>query len=307
MTGLLTDQEVRRLAIDLLNAPTARDAQTRIGASDLGNQCDFCLALSIAGKKRTSDISAKTWLGRTWGTAGHKMIEDRQNTLAWFKARYPEAKAEEHVWIHEFRNYGWMGGSIDMLLPYQIVDPKSSTRYKSSLLEDYLQRQGAIRQGLEPRWEKQKRGNYKLVVDSHTVASLSEKDYLREMAGMGYKVNGYYGQQIPYLHALVRMGHPARTASLLFMNRDGTGFFDVPEGTDFENPVRKHDIWVYSFRYNADHAAMILDRAQFIIDRLADGAAMDDFDRHDLCWACGAEMEQEKRDLDVVATFGAAA
>lgn len=303
MTEVLDDEEVRHLAIELLTAPTARDKQDMVGASDLADPCDRCLAGKFAGEHRYSSLSDRTWLGRTLGTATHLLLEQRQNDLAWFRERHPGSKAEDHVWFHEFRGYGRVGGTIDILLDGQIVDPKSSTRKKSALLQDYLQSQGGYRDGLPPRWEHQKRGNYKLDLGSGITASLSATDYAAEMEGNAYKMRKYFGQQSLYLHGLKQMGHPARRASLLYINRDGVGFFDVPSAADYINPLRNHDVWVYSFNYDEAYAVALLERGQAIIDALAAGSSPTDFARQDLCFVCGSELEQEARAIDIEVEF----
>lgn len=289
---MLTDEEVRHSVIERLLAPTERDRQTRIGASDLANGCDRCLARAIAGRKAESDLSEKTWLGRTIGTAIHRLSESRD----------AEGESEVHVWFHEFERYGKVGGTIDRLLEHQIIDYKSSTRKKSALLQDWLQRQGDYREDLPPRWTKKARGGYDLSVGTGVTAHLSDNQYESEMEHMAFKFQGYVGQQGLYMRGSGRM-----RASLVFLNRDGVGFFDLPHGARYVDPTATHDIWVYSFGYDQAYVDALIQRGQDIIDALADGADLADFERHALCFQCGADMASEKREIDIVAEFGSAA
>ncbi len=160
---VFVEDEIRHMGVMLMNAPTARDMQQVVGASDLSNQCDHCVALALRGIKRESQISEKTFMGREIGTAIHSHLE--QSGLA-----NPEllvggegsVEFERKVVVGEIAGYGIVPGHIDWTLFWQLVDVKGSTRKKSALLEDYLQSVGFHRVGLKPRWERQARGNYKL-------------------------------------------------------------------------------------------------------------------------------------------------
>lgn len=130
----LTDDEVRNLAVSILKAPTARDAQTKIGASNLANGCDFCLASNLLGDMRETPMLDRAYLGRVWGTAGHGLIEKRMK--AWLaeqrKAdreewdevkrqgvnalarRFPDAQVEKRFALGTIPGYGRVGSTADL-------------------------------------------------------------------------------------------------------------------------------------------------------------------------------------------------
>lgn len=285
---MLTDAEIRDLAIDTLTQRTARDAQRRIGASDLSDPCDFCLAAKLLGQSRETALSNKTWLGRTMGTAVHGLLEQRlseSNTIA----NTDGAEVETHVWFADLGSYGKVGGSIDLSLPEQLVDWKGSTRKKTALMQDYLQSLGEYRRGLPSRWTQQARGNWKLEF-SDCSYSLSDKDYQHEMAKQVTKVTGYYGQLTLYMK-----GSGRRRASIVFVNRDGTGFFDVPSEDGYNDPAKRHDVWVLSFDYNPEYAEALISRGTNIWNMLQSGSTVADFARHEHCFACSKELEDARR------------
>ncbi|MET4703084.1 hypothetical protein [Frigoribacterium sp. UYMn621] len=265
----LSPEEIRHLAVSLLTAPTARDRQHRIGASDMANGCDFHLAEAIQGEPvQESDISKRTWMGAVLGTAGHSIFESRVAEHRNQFAALEGAETEKHLIFAELDGYGPVGGSIDLLLApsRQLIDWKGSTRKKSAIMQDYL----ATAQGLEPQYGR-----------SHKDIKLSEKVYAEEIAKMEYKVTGYFGQQTLYMHSGV-----ADSAALVFFNRDGTGFFDVPELDRYFDAKAVHDIWVLPFEYDRDYALALIARAQEIYDRLQSGATLGDFARNPLCFPC---------------------
>ena len=301
---MLTDSEIRTLGIELLTVKTDRDKQLRVGASDLSDACDHCLAIKLSGGIRDSALSRKTWLGRTEGTATHNLLEDRiQEQLSSEEKRtianLTGASAEQHVWFGELGSYGKVGGSIDLGLPEQIVDWKGSTRKKSALMQDHLQSLGNYRTGLPSRWKRQARGNWKLDF-SDCSYSLSDADYKREMAHQVTKVTRYFGQAMLYCK-----GSGRKRASLWFFNRDGTGFWDVPTEAGYEDPLKFHDVWVLSFDYNEEYAEALLNRGRYIWEKLEAGASPADFGRHEHCFVCSNEVEPELPDIEV--SFGVAA
>lgn len=288
---MLTDEEIRRLAVDLFTAKTDRDRQTRIGASDLSDQCDFCLAAKLLGQPRESAIGDRTWLGRVLGTALDDLLTGRAGSAE-------GSETQKHVWFADLEGYGRVGGSIDLCLPDQIVDWKGSTRKKSALMQDYLQTVSPFRAGLPPRWTKQARGNYKLDLGSGAAISLSERDYQAEMAKQVYKVNGYFAQTNLYMR-----GSGRQRASLVFVNRDGTGFWDVPTFTGWDDEAKVHDVWVLSFDYDEKYTDAVIARGQAIWNMLAEGSTLDTFQRHEHCFLCSKDLEDERKaampDLEV--------
>lgn len=299
----LTNEEVRFLSIQLLTAETERDRQTRVGASDLANQCDRCLAAALAGQKERSAITDRYWLGARLGTAMSLLFEERadgKDTL----------EAEKHVFFGDIPGYGRVGGSIDLLevKERQVIDWKGATRQDIALLEDYLQSQGLWRADLPPRWEKQKdttkyEGGYKFKIDSNTVVSLSARAYAEKMAKMVSKMGAYYGQLNLYCHSGV-----ADRGSVVFFARNGNGMYDNPGLDNYDNQAFKHDIFVWSFDYDRAYAEALLARAGDIWALLQSGRPISSFESHEHCFTCEqAQWVADDVAAPVVATIGAAA
>ena len=208
---------------------------------------------------------------------------------------------ETHVWFAELGTYGKVGGSIDLSLPEQLVDWKGSTRKKTALMEDYLQSLGQYRQGLPSRWKQQARGNWKLEF-SDCSYTLSDADYRAEMAKQVTKVTSYYGQLTLYMK-----GSGRRRASIVFVNRDGTGFFDVPTEEGYNDLEKRHDVWVLSFDYNSAYAEALINRGTVIWGMLESGTPLSEFPRHKHCFPCQNEVKEAEKLPDIEYTVGLAA
>lgn len=274
----MLDSEVRHMAISLLTAPTERDAQTRVGASDLANGCRYCLACALRGISRDTPMTDRAYLGRVLGTALHTVQAERANGLASFARTFPGAIVEQHMPLTVLGSYGPIGSTPDLLLPSERhgVDWKGSTRKKIALLRDYL----AISAGLEPIFGRK-----------HEHVKLSETAYAEEMVKQEYKVTGYYAQGQQYARAANDNGIPIDTFSLVFVNRDGTGWFDNPALEDYENPKRMQDVFVLSFDYDPAHAEHTWQRAIDIWNYLESGGIPSDFESHPLCFPCGFDRQ----------------
>lgn len=285
---MLNDEEVRHMAISLFTQESDRDRQVRVGASDLSNQCDRCLAAAMLGEKNRSAVTDRYWLGRVMGTAMGLLAEEQ------VKGR-SDLEAEKHVWFGDIPGYGRVGGSIDLLsaADRHLFDWKGTKRADIAILEDFLQARGLWRVGLAPRWELQARGGYKFKIDSKTVMTISAREHDEKMRKMEYKFSGYYGQLNLYCHSGV-----ADTASVIFFARDGNGMYDNPGLDYYLDPSRKHDIFVWSFDYDRDYAEALLRRAGDIWAGLQAGAPSASFDPHELCFVC--DMEREIVDIPAV-------
>jgi len=120
--------------IGLLKTPSERDLQTRVGASDLSNQCTRCLADALLALKSDA-MQSDFWLAPRIGTGIHLLIEQRA----------PEhgAIGEHRVVLGELPGYGPVKSTLDLYITDEnmVVDAKSTTRkklaaYKRVLLED---------------------------------------------------------------------------------------------------------------------------------------------------------------------------
>ncbi|MDF2990252.1 MAG: 62, gp43 [Microbacterium sp.] len=286
---VLADADVRYLAVSMINMETDRDRQEQIGASTLSNPCDNCLAAEFRGDKRVSEFADRPFLGGALGTLFHNGLELRQNIA---NGIYPGALMEQKVSCCTIPGYGEIPGHFDLQpTAWHILDWKGSLRWKIAILEDLLQAKGLHRVGLAPRWKKQKdtkayEGGYKFEADSHTTVSLSAKEYREEMAEMEHKYLGYYGQQNLYMHS-----KQAKRASLVFIARDGTGFFDNPEFSGYDDLERKHDIFVWSFTYDPSYTQALIQRGTDIVAAIHAGAKPGDFQSHEHCFYCNTQAE----------------
>jgi hypothetical protein len=319
--NILTDSELRYLAIKLLSAPTARTRQERIGASDLANECDRCLAMAMTRMPRAKNPTAEgIWMQAEIGTGIHSVQETRltefhsialggderlysqqvRDLAREIAAMTPGAKAEQHIDIGVIPGYGPVGGTIDLKLQGQIVDWKSADRIKSAFLHDFLLQHGLGPEGAEPRWVKQKdtkayAGGYKFEYGSSShakrVASISFRNFQEAMDGMVHKMNGYHIQQSLYMHGCNLAGEKVVKGTIMWINRDGNGLNDVPSGSRYEDPSAIHDIWPLSFDYHADTALAALDRGARIWARIERGDQPQDFEASDHCFICSFERE----------------
>ena len=297
---VLDDAELRDLVIDLLRAQTERDKQRALGASDLANQCDRCLAMKFAGVERSEPIqSARLWMGAVLGTSIHGEIEHRiqkhssdiesplfdRVSRTWPEMRHPICKIE---------GYGTIYGTIDWSLPRQIVDWKGTTRKKLALLRDFL----ALMQGQPPIFGRQ-----------HRLIKLSEKEYAEQMEAQVHKMNAYFAQVTLYSYARAQAGRPVEKGSIVWIARDGNGYFDLPYGDRYNDEKATHDIWVTSFDYSEAAALQIIERAQGIFNDVQAGRPFDTFDQAPGCWTCSQE-EKEAAEAELLSatpetiTFG---
>jgi hypothetical protein len=310
----LSDAEVRHLTIELLTAATARDLQKTIGASNLANGCSYCLACAFAGISRDTPATDRAWSGRTIGTALHRHLEERFNEaisahrvhiqavetekqrafyldgadmrqiiageLASIGECYPNAKTEFRITLGSIENYGTVGSTVDVVLPDERhgVDYKGSTRKKSALMQDFLSIQ---------------RGGEAIYGRTHAEIKLSEKEYAKALEAQAYKLTGYYSQCQSYMDGLNRAGIPTERFSLVFINRDGTGWFDNPTQPDYELEKRTHDVWVLSFDHDPAYAKAVWDRGVNIWNQLFAGASVEDFESHPQCFPCSLDRKPE--------------
>lgn len=291
----LTDDEMRKLWVDIFKAPTARDAQTTIGASNLSNGCDFCLASNLTGDMRETPMLDRAYLGRVMGTALHGLAEERQREwlakgalLSDYARRFPDAKIEERFIIGEIPGYGPVGSTSDLFLPSQghVCDLKGSKRKDILLLIDFLhmQRTGAS-EGIFGR--------------SHADIKLSEKQYAEQMVKIEYKVTGYYAQVQLYLRGWRNNGYDASRGSLIFVARDGTGWFDNPGLDGWEDDRKKHDLYVLSFDYDEAYAEMVWNRGVTLWQQLEAGKPVDEFPSNANCFKCGLDRQQAQREAAI--------
>jgi hypothetical protein len=301
--GMMNSDEVRYLGIALLNQEDDRDRQTQVGASDLANGCDRCVANRLLGRTIVNPRADSLWLGRELGTAIHRRYELEIQTaleserlglrqMAASVAALRGGRSERRVAIAEIRGYGPVGGTIDVDLEDDVIDVKGSTRKKSCLMHDYM----AKIRGEEPIFGR-----------THAQVKLSQRDYDEQMAGMVHKMDSYYSQTMEYGLGRENEGRPVSMCHILWVNRDGNGIFDVPGGQRYDDPKAVHDIWALSFPYNREAALAVVARGQRIWDALQEGVELKDIPAAPHCFPCSVELDMIKNDLDIEATLGVAA
>jgi hypothetical protein len=120
--------------LDLLKTQKARDRQTTIGASAIGDPCAYCLARHLSDG---SSSIGQYWLGAKIGDAIHMLMElEAQKhvgggTDAKFKSLIG-ARLEESVFIGTIPGYGDVNSTPDLYLTAEkhLVDYKTSKRSK---------------------------------------------------------------------------------------------------------------------------------------------------------------------------------
>jgi len=298
----LTDAEVRHLIITALTAPTARDKQTRVGASDLADPCDACLAHALAGRSIRTRIADRPFMKALVGTSMGMLIEHRLTAPEFREAislSYPgRIVTEEH---HHFgtltEEYGEVGGSVDIGLPDEghEIDLKKLTRAGIMLLRNALADPVTSRANALPLpegyWERVPHSREKIAKELPRKTTLSERDYVGEIAHIAYILDKYEYQQHLYMHSGA-YSH----ASLAFVAQDeaATGYFDHPLLDGYDPADGKaHDIFVVSFAYDATIAEALLERARVMLREMEAGAEPSEFTPHPLCFVHSVEARDE--------------
>lgn len=309
----LTDEEVRALAIALLTAETPRDRQRRVGASDLSNPCDYCLACALKGIDRSTAQADRAWGGRVSGNAIHDHLEDRfissveyaatvarqaagdpveeyrKAAVLWIGQNFPNALLEQRLVLGELGTYGEVRSRLDAAPNNShVIDWKGSERFKSLLLTDYLisVNYGPFA-GREQYAIKKARGGVDYKINSKTIVHLSDNDWEKEMGKQAYKVRGYYGQLQAYGLGMHRLtGVAPKVLSNVFINRDGNMWFDNPALEDYTHQKRVHDVWVLSFPYDEAQAMNMWNRGLSIWEYLEQGGTPDAFPSAEHCFPC---------------------
>jgi len=305
--AVLSDSDVRYLAIRMINAETERDRQAQLGASNISNPCDNCLAAEFKGEDRTSEFRDRPFLGRSLGTLFHNGLEGRVDIA---RSLYGNARAEHRVICGIIPGYGPIPGHIDLSpTGAHVIDWKGSERDKTLPLIDFIEKMN----GREPIYGRRHRAfkgeteYMKIVVNKKTdeaewvkittrdvLAALSEKEWEEQQGAMAHKYQHYYGQ-----NQLYQRGSGARRGSLVFINRDGTGYFDNPEYSRYEDATAVHDVFVLSFNRDDAYVEALLQRAADIFEQVTAGRPVAEFTSADHCHYCKELANDLSRRPDV--------
>lgn len=114
---------------DILNAPTDRDLQSKVGPSNLSNACTYCLAKQMAGGQESTIYTGQYWLGAKIGTCIHEYAEGH--------SKHPTVITEQKNVIGTIKGYGTIKGSTDAFFPEEGVvgDIKTTTRDKLKFIK----------------------------------------------------------------------------------------------------------------------------------------------------------------------------
>lgn len=154
---MLNDTELKQAVINVLNHPTARDKQYKIGASQIGNPCMFCVARTLQGKKQRH---SPFWLGARVGTAVHQAMEEGvgdqiDNPESGFEV-FRDAICEKKITLGEIPGYGTITSKPDLVIPHEhhLIDYKTTKKDKvkhyqlEGVPEQYVAQQSLYAWGL---------------------------------------------------------------------------------------------------------------------------------------------------------------
>jgi hypothetical protein len=182
----------------------------------------------------TPEAESKYWMGGKIGTAIHGFLEHSIDGSD--DAIFSDAMVERKITLGEIDGYGIVSSKPDLVLPSvrHLVDWKTTSRSKVKKLQNLV-------------------------------------DGLKDDAESEYTLQKYIGQTQLYAWGLNNSGIPIDTATLVFINRDGT----------YEN-----DIWTYSVPYDEGFALALWNRVSNLWQALEDGSHPNDYPETKYCFKC---------------------
>lgn len=129
---MLSDNEVKYLILDLLKTQSKRDKQSKIGASEIGNPCDYCVANRLLGKRK---VQSKYWMGARIGTGIHAELEKEVDKHVINPQDHKfdvlkDAASEYNLHITDIEGYGEIRSTADLLVTnsLHLIDFKTSKK-----------------------------------------------------------------------------------------------------------------------------------------------------------------------------------
>lgn len=123
------------LAVSNVFAPTERDKQTAIGVSEIGDDCERCIADKLLGIQHNTENTG-TPLAPFLGTAFHAFVESRIKNE-------PNVLVEQRVEVCELEDYGRISGSVDRfdiaaatVLDWKVLSRKKISAFRKSVKWD---------------------------------------------------------------------------------------------------------------------------------------------------------------------------
>lgn len=170
------------LAVSNVFAPTERDKQTRIGVSEIGDDCERCIADKLLGIPHDMENTGAP-LAPFLGTAFHAFAESRTKNE-------PDVLVEQRVEVCDLENYGRISGSVDRfdIAAATVLDWKLLSRKKISAFKRSVKRDGEL-----PQFAK---------------------------TAAGSQFRKYYLQIMLYGYGLVRLGYDVAHCSIVALPRD---------------------------------------------------------------------------------------
>lgn len=181
--------------LGLLSQQSERDKQVKIGPSEIGSPCTYCVAKRLWYVHAGITPDAKRnhwWLGAVLGTAIHAFLEDRLSSTE-------GAIIEQKNVIGELDEYGLVKGSTDLYIDGLVWDHKTTTKKKLS--------------------------TYKQVFEM--MADGEDPSESRTLAEAHFTVVKYIGQAHLYGKGWRDLGYEVTDVALGFVCRDGLTDADV--------------------------------------------------------------------------------
>lgn len=247
MNDTIHRNQVKNLLRRAVVAPTARDEQTSVGPSELGDSCDFCLGLALTRKypeyrpggiESRDSFSLKAWTG----TAVHEKLEDSLSVLEATEEGPPwyQLMLEPEIPVWELEHYGTITGHVDMV--YMLWHERPETLHQAP--------------------------DYTCVVDHKTI----DKDKLRRMRLSGAVPDKHVFQDNIYGYGLEHyVGVRPSDVGLHFIPRDSNS---------------AEDIWACFDRYRPEVAETALERLEDVWHRVRHGNLMELTRDYDTCFNC---------------------
>lgn len=169
-------------AVSNVFAPTERDKQTAIGVSEIGDDCERCIADKLLGIPHDMENTGVP-LAPFLGTAFHAFAESRTKND-------PNVLVEQRVEVFDLEDYGRISGSVDRfdIAAATVLDWKLLSRKKISAFRKSVKWDNGL-----PRF-------------ANTAA--------------GSQFRKYYIQIMLYGYGLTQLGHEVAHCSIVALPRD---------------------------------------------------------------------------------------
>lgn len=242
----MLNPKLTEMAVQVFAQRTERDKQVKIGASNMSNPCNKCLAEDMLGIQRDPSWA---WMGAVIGTAIHGMAEERLTNDEELRELFHQPHTERKLVLGTVKGYGEVRSTTDLYVPDLSIcwDWKTTTREKLAKIDK------VIAQDLD--------------IDPELYSTRVYEDLM----GYVFTVKKYLNQLHAYAMGCEKAGLPVKSLAIAFVCRDARS---------------QEDIKVYEFGYDPDHAKKVWERVEILWEMLQDGYTPNNFDGHQYCWYC---------------------